>query len=406
MKRVAFLFAVLVLLPIASLAKSPLGGLARVLPDGIEINKKSGSRFEIALPLSQPVPYRVFHALNPNRLVVEMNTLDLQKEIVWQRDGVHPVSALRSRILENGWARLSFEMREPFRVILLELEAPVDSSKRILRLELNSVTEEDFAALARHDAKLQLGLPVDIEYREAQKSDNHTTTIVLDPGHGGYDPGALVSGIKEADVMLTLAYELEEALLRAANINVVMTRRTDGFLPLDKRVAVAQDVEADLFISLHADIVTQGVAEGTTVYTLSKVASDALSASLATDHDRAASLGGLDLRGEDDDIAETLLDLTMVETQPRSAAFARTLIETLKANDIRVNRKPLRSAAFSVLKAPDIPSVLIEAGFMSTPRDLQNLTDKEWRTRYVTTLATGIVTWLEQEQYLKPLRRK
>jgi len=291
-------------------------------------------------------------------------------------------------------------------VILLELEAPVDSSKRILRLELNSVTEEDFAALARHDSKLQLGLPVDIEYREAQKSDNHTTTIVLDPGHGGYDPGALVSGIKEADVMLTLAYELEEALLRAANINVVMTRRTDGFLPLDKRVAVAQDVEADLFISLHADIVTQGVAEGTTVYTLSKVASDALSASLATDHDRAASLGGLDLSGEDDDIAETLLDLTMVETQPRSAAFARTLIETLKANDIRVNRKPLRSAAFSVLKAPDIPSVLIEAGFMSTPRDLQNLTDKEWRTRYVTTLATGIVTWLEQEQYLKPLRRK
>lgn len=229
--------------------------------------------------------------------------------------------------------------------------------------------------------------------------------VVLDPGHGGIDPGAEAGDVNEARLMLTFARELREVLLRA-DFEVVLTREADVFVSLERRIAIAHQVEADLFISLHADSLASGMAHGATVYTLSDSASDAASAALAERHNRADLLAGLDLTGTDDVVADVLMDLARLETQPRADALARAMVGGIRAATGHVNRRPLRSAGFSVLKAADIPSVLLEAGFLSTPEDLKNLKDPAWRTRLAEGVRDGLLAWAEEDAAQAALRRR
>jgi len=205
--------------------------------------------------------------------------------------------------------------------------------------------------------------------------------------------------------MLTFARELREVLVRAG-FEVVLTREDDVFVSLERRVARAHRARADLFISLHADSLAAGVAHGATVYTLSESASDAASAALAERHNRADLLAGLDLGGTDDVVADVLMDLARLDTQPRAEALARAMVDGIASATGHVNSRPLRSAGFSVLKAADIPSVLLEAGFLSTPEDLERLTDPDWRARLARGVRDGVRAWAAADAAEAALRRR
>jgi len=221
--------------------------------------------------------------------------------------------------------------------------------------------------------------------------------VVLDPGHGGIDPGAEVESAIEKDLMLQFALELRELLLRAGGFEVVLTREADEFVSLERRVALAHRAEADVFISLHADAYSDARARGTSVYTLSDTASDAASAALAERHNRTDILAGVDLSGQDDILADVLIDLARIETAPRAERLADAIIDELTSRKLPLLTRPLRQAGFSVLKAPDVPSVLIEVGYLSSPRDLANLRDAVWRAGVAEALRDALSAWRQED---------
>jgi N-acetylmuramoyl-L-alanine amidase len=215
---------------------------------------------------------------------------------------------------------------------------------------------------------------------------------VLDPGHGGIDNGTKASsGVMEKDLVLQFAQMLRGKLERSGKYRVAMTRSDDTFIPLAERVQFARAQGAALLVSIHCDAVPkgEGLAEGATVYTLSETASDAEAARLAEAENRADAIAGVDLTAEPDDVANILVDLAQRETKTFSLQFARSLVSDMK-NTARLHKHPLKSAGFVVLRAPDVPSVLVELGYMSTKDDLKQLTSPVWRAKTADALAQAV----------------
>ncbi|MBY0397101.1 MAG: N-acetylmuramoyl-L-alanine amidase, partial [Thermoleophilia bacterium] len=227
---------------------------------------------------------------------------------------------------------------------------------------------------------------------EAAAAGDHRPVIVLDPGHGGIDPGTEYGGTTEAAVALTFARELAD-MLRRAGMTVEMTRTEDVFVPLETRISVARAAGADTFLSLHADALAEGEASGATVYRLAGSASDAASEQLAERHDRADLLAGIDLSGHDDVVADVLMDLARTETGPRAARLAEELRLAIGGAGLEMLRRPIQDASFSVLKAADIPSLLLEVGFLSSARDRQRLADPAWRARMQEAILSALRSW-------------
>ena len=378
------------------MAQSPLTGLARADGTGSRI-WADGENLAIELVLSQPVPWRVRMLAAPPRLVmdfreVEFGALDLHRLAA---GAPGQVVAVRAGRLREGWSRLLVELDRPRLVGLSELRTgQKGGDMALLRLRLRPATAEDFAAEAARPDPPGWALPRPAGPSEPGKPrGSGPLRVMLDPGHGGIDPGAEHAGHSEAALMLTFARELKEALLRAGGFEVVMTRDSDVFVPLETRIALAHQAQADVFVSLHADAVSEGLATGATVYTLADEASDAASAALAERHDRDALLSGVDLTGQDDLIASVLMDLARTETAPRSARLSQALVTAMRTARIPLHKTPERGAAFSVLKAPDIPSVLVELGYMSSPRDLARLTDPAWRADMAGAIMQGLAAW-------------
>ncbi|WP_308917315.1 N-acetylmuramoyl-L-alanine amidase [Jannaschia sp. LMIT008] len=217
-------------------------------------------------------------------------------------------------------------------------------------------------------------------------------TIALDPGHGGVDPGALRGTANEADLMLSFAREVAE-VLRRAGFRVVLTREDDAFVSLPGRVSAARAAGADVLLSLHADAVAGGGASGATIYALSTDDPDALTAELLTRHGQGDRLAGVELDAPGDEVAGVLMDLARQDTGPRAEALADDLLDAFRDAGIDLHKRPLQGAAFTVLKAPEIPSLLLELGFMSDPRDLRNIQDPVWRAIMAQAIADGIAAW-------------
>ncbi|MBV1903264.1 MAG: N-acetylmuramoyl-L-alanine amidase, partial [Marinosulfonomonas sp.] len=186
---------------------------------------------------------------------------------------------------------------------------------------------------------------------------------------------------------------------------VVLTRDGDVFVPLEMRVSIARQAGADVFISLHADALVAGRASGATIYTLSEQASDLASQKLAERHNRADLLAGIDLSSQDDVIVGVLMDMARTETAHRSDRLADALVDGL-TQTVTTHKRPRLSAGFSVLKAPDIPSVLVELGFLSSPRDRKNLSDPKWRLRAATGIKNALINWAREDAAQALLLRK
>lgn len=385
----------------------PFSGLARVNREASQVTDK-GAGAEILLSMSQGVPYRVFTLQAPPRLVMDFQEVawsGLRVDELLQGDNI---LTAQFGTYVPGWSRMVLELAEPMSIAAAALDVdPVSAAAKLL-VTLQATDPETFERLsgAPHDARWDLPVPQTIKTPQ-QKPDTAPLLVVLDPGHGGIDPGAKAEGgIEEKDLMLKFALELGEILVRSGQFEVQVTRDGDYFVSLERRTALAHQAGADLFISLHADSLTQGQAHGSTVYTLSQEASDAASASLAERHDRGDLLSGTDLSKTDDLVAGVMLDLARQETQPRSTALAQALVNGLKKQGGPVNRKPLRSAGFSVLKSADIPSVLIEIGFLSSARDLANLQDPAWRDQAARGIFQGLLEWRIQDEAQQGLVRQ
>ncbi len=205
--------------------------------------------------------------------------------------------------------------------------------------------------------------------------------VVLDPGHGGIDNGTkAASGELEKDIVLDFATRLRDRIQKTGKYRVLMTRSDDTFIPLADRVRIARGAGASLFVSIHADWLSrkEGDAQGATVYTLSETATDPAAARLAEEENRADVIAGVDLKSEPDDVAGILIDLAQRETKTFSVQFAHRLIAELKEN-ARLHKEPVKSAGFRVLRAPDVPSALVELGYVSNKQDLQSLMSDAWR---------------------------
>lgn len=218
-------------------------------------------------------------------------------------------------------------------------------------------------------------LPVPQNKPEAtKKRPRHKPIIVIDAGHGGKDPGAVSpGGIREKDITLPLAKMVAQTLNQSGLYDARLTRTTDVYIKLHNRVKIARTADADLFISIHADSVRNHKTRGASIYTLSDKASDAQTARLAARENRSDLIAGVDLGVEDEDVTMILLDLSMRDTMNRSKYLANTIVDNFGPSGVPTLQGPHRYAGFAVLKAPDVPSVLIETGFVSNESEARKL---------------------------------
>lgn len=385
-------FLLLLALPLRA---EELSALARVDPMRSAL-VATGEGLELRLGLTQPVPWRVRMLDDPPRLVIDTREVDWAGAEVLAM--VRPALAMRAGSFRPGWSRLVLELDGPHRLALAEMTT---GAVPRIQLKLAPTDAASFAAEAARPDLPEWGLPDAADLVPPMPEGGGPTVVVLDPGHGGIDPGAERDGQSEAALMLTFARELKEALLRDGRFRVVMTRDEDVFVPLETRTSIAREAGADLFLSLHADALTEGEAQGATIYTLAEEASDAASAALAERHDRDDLLAGVDLTEQDDLVAEVLMDMARTETLPRTDRLAAAVVGAIKAAEIRMHRHPHQQGGFSVLKSPDIPSALLEVGFLSSDRDFKRLSDPAWRGKLAEAVVQGIIAWSVEDQALR-----
>ncbi len=376
-------------------------GLARLDQANSSITDTRGG-IALEFTLSQGVPYRLFTLSEPERLVLDFREIDWSGTDTGALDQSESVSAVRVGAFGPGWSRMVVDLGGPFMLQTADMDIDAETGRALLRVDLSRTSVEEFAALAGAPEGAIWG--GDTAAQVTAKPERFT--IVLDPGHGGIDPGADQGGVLEKDLMLTFAFELQELLVRSGDVDVILTRTDDRFVSLDRRVAIAHQLQADLFLSLHADALSEGHAHGATVYTLSRQASDKASAALAERHDRADILAGVDLSGQDDVVADVLIDLSRQETQPRAERLAEALRLGIKQRQLKLNTRPMRSAGFSVLKSPNVPSVLLELGFLSSEKDRTNIQNPEWRAAMAASIRDAIFAWRQADEATADLVRQ
>ena len=339
-------------------------------------------RLEVALGLTDYVPYRVYTLDEPMRLVLEFEGLsweEVQPETLLEPGRA---TALRFGALQDDWSRLVIDLAGPLKVATAAMakgEAGIT-----LRLDLRRTSQAAFAAAS--DVAPAEKIPA-----EVGPPDERVFTVLVDPGHGGIDPGADRGGLKESDLMLALGQEVVAALADLPEVSPILSRDRDVFVSLDGRIRMARQIGADLLISLHADALEADEAQGASVYTLSQ--GDAASARMVERHERTELLAGVDLTGQGDRVATTLMSLARQKSGPEGDAFAALLVEQMKNRGVDLNSRPLRSGRLAVLSAADFPSVLIEAGFLSNAEDRSRLADPSGRAPLVKAIADAVRIW-------------
>ena len=373
---------------------------ARLLHENSFAKDRFFGGLEINLSLSQGVPYKIRFLEDPISLIIDFNMVSFEDIDPQKLNDSKNIKFIKFEELDSKWSRLSIQFDDFWNIENTEMRVDPSDSSATISILLKSVSEDVFKSENIKENNFLKSEKSGQKQKSAVIEDNKFV-VVLDPGHGGKDPGAEASGYRESNLMLELAAAVKESLIRNTEFEVVLTRTEDIFLSLEDRITIAAQSGADLFISLHADAVIEGEASGTTVYLLSENATDKMSAQLASRHDRSEILRGVDLSGIDSQVASVLIDMARQETKPRNEAVASFILQVFKEKITELSSQPLRYAAFSVLKSPDIPSILIEAGFMSTSSDLQNLITPHWRLEFADALSEAILRWRIKDKQQK-----
>lgn len=398
-----FRFLIPALMLLMSLGHHPvaaqeLSALAQLQPESSKI-VDIDQILDVTLSLSQPIPWRVRLLDNPPRVIFDF------REVDWTGLSKMPVTSrwikdLRAGAYRAGWSRLVFELAQPMIISTAQMST---IGETVVSVQLVPASAAVFAAKAALPEPKAWTLPKPALVAQSVPRGAGPLIVVLDPGHGGLDPGAERGDQTEAALVLTFARELKELLLRDGNFAVVMTRDEDIFVPLEARISIARAAGAHVFISIHADALSEGDAVGATIYTLSAEANSAASATLAERHNRDDLLAGVDLTQQDDLVAEVLMDMARTKTIPRTERLSAALETAIAAQGLKMHRNPQQKASFSVLKSPDIPSVLVELGFMSSDKDLARLVDPKWRAKMAIGLRDALTAWAKEDAALANL---
>jgi N-acetylmuramoyl-L-alanine amidase len=344
--------------------------------------------------LSQKIDVRAFALANPYRVVIDMPQVTFQFRPKTGESGRGLIKAFRFGLVMPGGSRMVLDLAGPARVDKAFVLDPANDQPARLVLDLAAMDREGFMRMVALETRVPESRRLEPP-AESKSTNDPRPLVVIDPGHGGIDNGTrAASGEVEKTIVLDFCLLLRDKIERLGKYRVAMTRTDDSFVPLADRVGFARARQASLFISLHADALARGEgdAQGATVYTLSERASDVRAARLAATENQADVIAGLDLSFEPKDIAGILIDLARRETKTFSVQFAQTLVGTMRSA-ARLHQHPLKSAAFVVLKSPDIPSVLVELGFVTNKADIKSLTSQEWRERTADSMVEAVDTY-------------
>jgi N-acetylmuramoyl-L-alanine amidase len=350
-------------------------------------------QIRFVVDLTQKVDLAVFTLADPYRVVVDLPQVTFKLPLQAGEHGRGLVKAFRYGLIMQGGSRIVLDTKVPVRVDKAFALPAAEGQPAHLVLNLSATDRASFLRnIAMQDLSLRASVHKHRISAAPEVSGDERPLIVVDPGHGGIDSGTKSgSGQDEKDVVLAFGLMLRDKLLKTGKYRVAITRSDDTFIPLDERVRFARARKASLFISIHADSIprSEGQAEGASIYTLSAKASDAEAARLAEVENKSDVIAGVDLSAEPNDVANILIDLAQRETKTFSLQFARNLVSELKPTT-RLHLHPLKSAGFIVLKAPDVPSVLVELGYMSTKDDLVHLMSTTWRSRTADSLVHAV----------------
>ena len=351
------------------------------------------SQTRMVIDLSQKVDVRAFTLANPYRVVMDMPQVTFRLPPRTGETGRGLIKAFRFGLVMQGGSRIVIDLARPARVDkAFVIDAANDQPARLV-VDLAASDREAFlrsVAVEGRPPERKPEPPAD-----TRANGDTRPLVVIDPGHGGIDNGTrAASGEMEKTIVLEFSLMLRDKIEKTGKYRVLMTRTDDSFVALGDRVQFARGRQASLFISIHADALRrrEGDAQGATVYTLSERASDARAARLAEAENQADAIAGLDLSSQEKDVAGILIDLARRETKTFSLQFAQGVVGQLKSA-ARLHQHPLKSAAFVVLKAPDVPSILVELGYVTNKADLKSLISAEWRERTADSIVQAVDTF-------------
>jgi N-acetylmuramoyl-L-alanine amidase len=378
----------------AAASDFPIASDARLAGDGKQ------TRF--ILDLDRKIEFRAFPLADPYRVVVDIPQVNFQLPAGAGSSGRGLVKAFRYGLVMPGGSRIVFDLTGPAKIANSYVLDAANGQPPRLVLDFEEIDRTGFMQSLASDSRPELK-PAITEPPAAADPPETTAAlapppptdtrplIVIDPGHGGIDNGTQSGGVMEKSVVLDFGLALRDRIEKSGKYRVVMTRTDDTFIPLNDRVKFARTQSAALFVSIHADALPrrEGDAQGATIYTLSDKASDTEAERLAETENKADAIGGVNLTDEPTEVADILIDLAQRETKTFSNRFAHLLMNEMKTT-ARMHKTPLKSAGFRVLKAPDVPSVLVELGYVSNKGDLEHLVSENWRNKTVGSMVQAI----------------
>jgi N-acetylmuramoyl-L-alanine amidase len=358
-----------------------------------------------ALTMSRGVTAEIFTLASPYRVIIDLPNLDFRLKSGTGQTGHGLVSTFRYGLFAESKARVVIDTTGPVKIAGANMTRVSGGNSMVLNVILEPTDSASFGAgtgasrAPEGVAARESDQPEDVP--PESKKPRAKPIIVIDPGHGGIDPGAIgLSNIAEKTLVLAVAKQLKSALVATGSYEVKMTRATDVFVSLDDRLNFSRKNGADLFLSLHADAIEKSYAEtirGATIYTLSEDASDEQARQMAEKENASDLLAGLHVTDADgqDQVKNILIDLLKRETANFSTDFSNVLAKRL-GSTITMSRIPQRSAAFKVLKQTHAPSVLIELGYVSNPKDHEQMTSRQWQAKVAASIAAAVQTYFSK----------
>ncbi|MBR1649255.1 MAG: N-acetylmuramoyl-L-alanine amidase [Alphaproteobacteria bacterium] len=373
-----------------------------------EINRlrlgQTNGTVRIVFDATSEFDYNVFLLDNPKRLVVDTENISVAKSLERTKDKSSVVGQVRVGKIDNFKNRIVFDLQKPVVIKKAFMLSPQSTFNWRLAIDVAPAQERDFRAkvgqkYAFSNSSKQKNKQKQSSSNKANLKDNTKKIVVIDAGHGGHDPGAIgFSGVYEKNITLATAKELKRQLDKEGKYKVFLTRSTDVFIPLRQRVQIARKYNADLFISIHADSATNRNAKGLSVYTLSEKASDKEAAALAERENKADVISGLNMVEQSKEVSDVLISLAQRETRNRSSELARC-IELEMKKSVQLISDTHRFAGFAVLKAPDVPSVLLEMGYLSNKNEERLLRQESYRRKIATSAVKAINRYFDDMKH-------
>lgn len=370
----------------------------------MRIGQEVGS-VRIVFDADRKFDYKVFLLNEPKRLVIDTFDVKVSPEIEKYVDKNNLVTKTRLGSVGTDGIRIVFDLQKPAIVKKAFMLAPQSNFGWRFVIDVSIASEREFSskvgskyALSNENSFAGSYSSSSSKSSSKAKTVNKKKIIVLDPGHGGKDPGAIgYSGVYEKNITLAMAKELK-VILEKEGYKVHLTRSTDIFIPLRDRVKIARKYNADLFMSIHADSAVNRSAKGLSVYTLSETASDKEAAALAERENKADVVAGLNLLEHSKEVSDILINLAQRETMNRSSEFASFMVQEMRKS-VKLRDNTHRFAGFAVLKAPDVPSVLLEMGYLSNRTEERLLKQKDYRRKLAVSTSKAVEKYFDNMQH-------